>query len=719
MAPAQVATPGPATAADSPRFWLVPEGLVRPPAKPLADLVAGARLLGEAKFQEALPLLSAPGLGQTPLASYAAYLAGLAQLNLGHASEARTVFARLREAQVPGFLSEAAVMREAEAAVAQDDQAGAARLYGELAKRRTAAPDAVLLACGRALLAAGDRPRAAEAFGRLYYEFPQSDLATVAATELDGLRDVMPARESAVRFKLEFGRAERLFTLRRYAAARAAFEALEPMASGDDADLAVLRMAECDHYLHRPRDARDELEGYLDRSSRKAEARFFHLTAVRELGDHEEFVRLSRDLVAAFPDSSWAEEALNNLATHYIVTDDDERADEVFREMYARYPQGAHAERAAWKAGWWAYKHGRYAQATGFFEGAATTFPRSDYRPAYLYWSARAREQAGDKSGAATVYRVVTSDYLNSYYGRLASQRLDRVGVRVVAASEGTSARRGDDAVTAPPPPTADLIRLLLSLGLYDLARDELLFAQRTWGDSPVVSATLGWVYGKQGDLLHGTIAMRRAYPQFMAEGSRLPAEVLKVIFPLDYWLLIKRFALARGLDPCLVAALINQESAFDAAARSSANAVGLMQVLPSTGRRYARALRLRGYSTGSLNRPEVNIQLGTAYFAELVRRFGAVHYALMSYNAGESRVAAWTAGRPGLERDEFIDDIPFPETQGYVKKILGSAEYYRRLYADDGAGAPKPAALPKKASGSAGPPPTPPVRRAPRGGRP
>jgi soluble lytic murein transglycosylase len=158
---------------------------------------------------------------------------------------------------------------------------------------------------------------------------------------------------------------------------------------------------------------------------------------------------------------------------------------------------------------------------------------------------------------------------------------------------------------------------------------------------------------------------------------------MLRVVFPMEYWPLIKRHAAAQRLDPYLVAALINQESAFDADIRSSANAIGLMQILPSVGRSYARKVGIRRYSTASLTRPEVNIQLGTRYFADLVRRMGGVPHALASYNAGESRVHAWNAERPGLELDEYIDDIPFPETQGYVRKILGTTEDYRRLYGE------------------------------------
>ena len=68
-------------------------------------------------------------------------------------------------------------------------------------------------------------------------------------------------------------------------------------------------------------------------------------------------------------------------------------------------------------------------------------------------------------------------------------------------------------------------------------------------------------------------------------------------------------------------------------------------------------------------------------YFSRLVRQFGGTYYALASYNAGENRVVRWKAERPGMDEDEFIDDIPFPETQNYVKRILGTAEDYRLLY--------------------------------------
>jgi soluble lytic murein transglycosylase len=197
-----------------------------------------------------------------------------------------------------------------------------------------------------------------------------------------------------------------------------------------------------------------------------------------------------------------------------------------------------------------------------------------------------------------------------------------------------------------------------------------------------------------KGALRPGITAMRRAYPQFMAAGGEaLPDPVLTVIFPRSYEDLIRKYAAPHHLDPYLMTALIAQESTFQADIRSVANAWGLMQVVPATGRAYARKLRIGRFTTRRLIQPEVNIRIGMAHFADLVARFGDPALALAAYNAGSSRVTAWQAERPGLDRDEFIDDIPFPETQNYVKRILGTAEDYRVLYGSEHGGATRSAA--------------------------
>ena len=120
------------------------------------------------------------------------------------------------------------------------------------------------------------------------------------------------------------------------------------------------------------------------------------------------------------------------------------------------------------------------------------------------------------------------------------------------------------------------------------------------------------------------------------------------------------------------------------------------------------------------LTNPETNVRLGTTIFKDLTERFGGAHLALASYNAGVTPVRRWIEERPGLDRDEFIDDIPYPETQNYVKKIVGTADDYRRLYGDGVVAASRPTtgssvttpAQPASKAGSAGKPT--PARKAP-----
>jgi soluble lytic murein transglycosylase len=688
---ALVPTNHPRLPAEASQFWMAPAPSTRSgaPARARgaqADFVAAVKLEIDANYAKALPLLAQPGLDQGPLGPYAEYYKGLAELRLGRAADARRTFQSLSAKQPAGYLIEASALREAECDEALGDQSAAVEIYDRLSRTKTTAPDDVLMRLGRAARAAGDLDKAQAAFSRAYFEFPFSDLSALAESEWQSLPNVPPLTAGSPRYALELGRAERLFGGKRYAQARTAFESLRGAAQGDDRELVSLRLGECDYFLKRTRNARDEVRPFIDKASRQAEALFFYAVAQRDLGDTDEYMKAVRRLSAEFPDQSWTEEALNNLASYRIVQSDDQGADEAFREMYAKFPGGHYAERAAWKIGWWAYKNGRYAETTSVFESAAARFTRSDYRPSWLYWSARAHDALKETALAESRYTLVAADYLNSYYGRLAVTHLDAATQKRAIADIQPAA----DSAPPPPalPPNEPTVRALLGLELYDQALDELHYAQKVWGDSSAIQATIGWIDHERGDLRAGINAMKRAYPQYMAAGGeKLPADLLKVLFPVNYWPLIRRYSIEHQLDPYMIAALIAQESTFTADVRSAANAYGLMQIVPATGRQYARALRLaKRFSISLLTTAEPNLKMGTAYFSDLVKQFGGAHFALASYNAGESRVVRWMAERPGIPRDEFIDDIPFPETQAYVKKILGTAEDYRRLYGPDGA---------------------------------
>jgi soluble lytic murein transglycosylase len=663
-------------------LWLAPAaGLIN--TKPfLAGAVAD---LADGKAARALPVF-AGATADPAVGGYAWLYVGRAQLALGRQDEAAAAARQLTLREPAGYLADAALSLAADVADAAGDSAAALRALQALAQGQPLAPEQAWLRLGRAAERAGNRDLATQALSRVYYDFALTPEAEDAAA---GLARLAPAtgRPSAERYALDLTRAQQFYAARRYADARKAFEALRGAATGDDRVFLQLRVAECDFSLKRYAAARDALKGILEKPTPlESEATFFYVSTLRGLGRGADYVARARAFANRADAGTFAEEALNDLATYYVLGDDDAKAAEVFGEMFRRFPAGPHADRAAWRSGWWAYKSGRFSETIRIFESAATASRRADYRPSWLYWAARAHAQIGEREAAADGFRRVIGDYRNSYYGRQADRALDtlRGGAPDAGSAAATQGRLDlpPTIVTGTPPPNADLIRSLLQAGLYDDAVSELRKVQTVSGSSSLIEATIAYALNRKGDLRPAITAMRRAYPQFMAEGGEaLPADLRAIIFPVDYWDLIYKYATARHLDPYLMAALVAQESTFDAGVRSSANAWGLMQVVPATGKRYAQMLGLRPFTTARLTEPETNLRIGMAYFADLLERFGDVVPALAAYNAGEQRVSRWLTERPGFGRDEFTDDIPFPETQNYVKRVVGTADDYRALY--------------------------------------
>ena len=137
-----------------------------------------------------------------------------------------------------------------------------------------------------------------------------------------------------------------------------------------------------------------------------------------------------------------------------------------------------------------------------------------------------------------------------------------------------------------------------------------------------------------------------------------------------------------RGLDPWDVAALIRQESEFNASAKSPANAYGLMQLRPATGRMLSRQQGMGAVSAGLLLNPSVSIKLGTEYLRQQLASWdGDLFRTLAAYNAGPGRVRQWLMWSNYREPAEFVESIPFTETREYIQAVLRNADIYRELY--------------------------------------
>ena len=155
----------------------------------------------------------------------------------------------------------------------------------------------------------------------------------------------------------------------------------------------------------------------------------------------------------------------------------------------------------------------------------------------------------------------------------------------------------------------------------------------------------------------------------------------LKLRFPILYHQEFKEAALITAQPLALLYAVSRQESAFNVMAVSSANARGLMQLIPSTASLSARRMGLAAPSTSRLHNPGLNIKLGSFHLVWLLKRYkGQTALAVAAYNAGEQRVDRWTKGKKGLSLDVWIEQIPFQETRNYVKNVLAFRQVYAQL---------------------------------------
>ncbi len=154
-----------------------------------------------------------------------------------------------------------------------------------------------------------------------------------------------------------------------------------------------------------------------------------------------------------------------------------------------------------------------------------------------------------------------------------------------------------------------------------------------------------------------------------------------ELTLPLNYSSTIRRQAAEEHLDPALVAAVIYAETKFDAR-RSSAGAIGLMQLMPQTGKEVARLSGATNFHTADLSTPKVNIAYGSYLLRYLINRYhGSIVLALAAYNGGEANVDRWLASAHAQGHRFRIADIPFPETQAYVDRVLDARSRYRHTY--------------------------------------
>ncbi len=318
--------------------------------------------------------------------------------------------------------------------------------------------------------------------------------------------------------------------------------------------------------------------------------------------------------------------------------------------------------------------------------------PAPDRQAQGLYWLAELAASR-DPTRAADLYRQAAAAAPGEFYAARAAQAIDarptrREGVDDTAAAEawllaktGQSAdslARAEQAIRQSP--DIARARALYEQGLRESAARHLGLLRSRFAADPLALYYLARAANDMGGYNPGMAAVETLATRLGVSLGALPAAIQAEAFPRPYRTLVEQAAARYGVDPALLYAVMRQESRFEAGVASSADARGLMQILPTTGQTIARSLGRDGVEADDLFKPYVNIDLGAAFLAQQLKRFdGETWAALAAYNAGPNAVPRWREAAEDSARQ--IEAIDYPETATYVRKVLSYWAQYAGLY--------------------------------------
>ena len=290
---------------------------------------------------------------------------------------------------------------------------------------------------------------------------------------------------------------------------------------------------------------------------------------------------------------------------------------------------------------------------------------KSPYAPMVMYYMGRVSENARAYRDYISYYRGVISKYPDSYYAYRSYLRLNHNNTAII----GRSIKERD--IEFPYQRPHAFLDKLVELKDYDML-DEY-----TGYDDFVKS----WAMYKKGSKSQAMVTARDAMDKLKDKPERDDLR-WRLVYPVFYYDEIQDASDKAGTIAPLMLALTREESYFNPSAKSSVGATGLMQLMPATAKDIASR---RGVSSYSLLIPSQNVLLGNYYYAFIRGQLnGQDISAIAAYNGGVGAVNQWKSNLNYHDTDSFVEQIPYPETQNYVKKVLRSYWNYIRLYGEN-----------------------------------
>lgn len=661
----------------------------------LARLLRGYLRFQAKDFSTAASLLADQNIARlTTVGDYALYYRGQALQEGGRAEESEREFRRLAQNYPSSLLARTAALQSAGSATLRGDCQTAIDDLAPLVEKNDGT---ALKLRADALEKMGRASEAVITLRKLYYDAPQSAEAEKAAARLAAL-GASTAPADATQQKR---RADRLYQAGLYAIAAQAYDQIPRLFPNETTDEVRLRAGVCYYKSNSFKQAVDTLSQVRARTPKvMSEALYYLGLAQLSLNSEAAALQTLAQLRRAAPNSERIGDLLYAAGRYHEKRERDDQAAVYYTQLVRQFPQAEGADEAHFWLAWRSHTARDYRTASRLLtEHVANYSDVTENRGKAGFWAALDAERAGDKETAMTLYRALLLRYGAGWFGLNAERRIAQLasaGVQGAPLESGLILRRavaGLQSVKLPKETVsgADAERVtraeqLMRIALYQSAMNELDAARASHPDSPSVNLRIAQIFRIQGEPVAALNALKRAYPDY---GQMLPEEatreVWEVFYPLKWWANIKEEAKRHNIDPYLIAGLIRQETVFDPKARSRANALGLMQLLPYVGRDVARKTGAGAVSSNDLFNPVLNIQLGAAYVKELMDGFQRFEYVAAAYNGGPTRVRRWIRELSATDIEEWVESIPLTETRLYVQGVYRNARQYYRLYDEQG----------------------------------
>ena len=616
------------------------------------------------------------------LSDYADYLAAQAAVEGNRPQDAVALLEHFAEKHPGSLFVPNAPLLESEAYLDLHDPANALRVLTPLQNTPAAGHSDFKLALGKSYQAGGNAAQALALYRQIYLGDPLSPEAASAKTQLAAMNAPLAPAERKQH-------ADAMFNAKQYALAAEEYRALqknEKQLTQADRDALEIYAAVCDLRLKRlSRGDVSHLPVTGDDSA--ALKMYLQSELARNEGETSEHDELVKQIEQKYPASRWLEEALYSGGNMYLVKKNPTQAIAQYEELVVRFPHSTYAPSAQWHAAWLSYRLRQYPDAARLMDEQIVNYPAGTEVPGALYWRARLHEDIEhNMPQALNYYKALNGAYANSYYAVLGRQRTAIIGSResVPPAPALAAVHSADDPHLSAALPENDphLIkaRLLANAGLNEYIKPEIHLSAtaNSWGT--LAEAEIYQSFGEDARALQTMKSSGLAF--FSLPITAMPMPYWQLVFPRPYWTQLANDAQVNGLDPYLVASLVRSESAFNAGAVSRANAYGLMQLLPSTGRAMARREGESHFTTNELLDPTENLRLGTLDLKLSIDKYnGQVEYALAAYNAGDKPVRDWIATNDYKDIPEWVESIPYSETREYVQGIMRNREMYHAIY--------------------------------------